>query len=282
MIEPQDYLEPPCPLDSAACSCGGAHRHAPRRRDAAQRRIPLAKVIAECDALFNAEKIEELGSHLRRWLAEARAIEDRQSELSLLSELMGHYRMTGDKERGLQAVRDGFRLLAELGIGGSVSAGTILINGATALKEFGETEEALARYADAFRCYDNHLDPNDWHFASLLNNMAAAYAEAGDVERAEAHYGKALDVLAACGNRVDAAVTHVNLAQLRHQIDPEDERIAEDLERALECLNDPEVKRDGYYAHTCRKCASAFGFFGWFRDEADLNKRAGAIYHARA
>lgn len=280
MIEPQDYWEPDCPLNSGDCPCGCGAPKSSRRKGVRGERIPLAKVIAECDALFNAERTDELGRRLRFWREEARKIGDRQSELSLLNELMGLCRMTGDKEGGLQAVRDGFRLLTELGIGGSVSAGTILINGATALKEFGFPEEALRHYAEAFRCYGAHLDPKDWRFASLFNNMSASYADTGDLARAEVYCRKALDILAGCGNRIDAAVTHVNLAQLYHQADPDDPRIQECLKQALDCLNHPDLKRDGYYAHTCRKCASAFGFFGWFRDEIDLNKRADAIYYA--
>lgn len=196
----------------------------------------------------------------------------------MLSELMGHYRMAGDKERGIPAIRDGFSLLDKLGIAGTASAGTILLNGATALQAFGETDEALQHYAEAFRCYGASLDPNDWRFAGLLNNMAAAYSQKGDFAHAEAYYNKALDVLKVCDNLMDAAVTHVSLAQMYAKMNPEDPRIAESLDRAMSCFDDPSVTYDGYYAHTCRKCASVFGFFGRTDDEKELNGRADALY----
>lgn len=241
-------------------------------------RIPMQEVIQECDRLFNAENMVELGEHLRKWREEARRIGDREAELGILSELMGHYRMLGDRERGLMAVRDGFALLSQLGIAGSVTAGTILINGATALQAFGDIDGALNYYKEAFRCYGAHLDSNDWRFAGLLNNMAAAYAAKHDVKYAEAYYRKALDVLKACGNLMDAAVTHVNLAQMYAAEDRDDPRIASELELAVACFDDPAAIRDGYYAHTCRKCASAFGPLGFPEVEEELNWRADEYY----
>ena len=303
-IEPEDYLEPQCPLEEPcgckhdrahgsgpgtafthgngdACGCGREHEHGAMPHRHQPRRIPMREIIEESDRLFNEERPFELGEHLRKWLAEARAIGDREGELGLLSELMGHYRMQGDRERGLAAVRDGFTLMGKLGIAGSVSAGTILINGATALQSFGEIDESLRYYKEAFRCYGAHLDPNDWRFAGLLNNMAAAYAAKHDVKYAEAYYRKALGVLKACGNLMDAAVTHVNLAQMYAAEDRDDPRIAAELDLAAACFDDPAAVRDGYYAHTCRKCASAFGPLGRPEFEAELNRRADD-YYARA
>ena len=301
-IDPEDYLEPLCPLEEP-CGCGHdgcAHEHVHGSGPGAEYthgngpahghgvghvhagRIPMREIIEESDRLFNAEKTAELGEHLRKWRAEAQRIGDREGELGILSELMGHYRMQGDRERGLAAVRDGFTLLGKLGIGGSVSAGTILINGATALQAFGEIDESLNYYKEAFRCYGAHLDPNDWRFAGLLNNMAAAYAAKHDVRYAEAYYRKALDVLKACGNLMDAAVTHVNLAQMyAAEAGPDDPRIPVELDLAAACFDDPAAERDGYYAHTCRKCASAFGPLGRPEFEAELNRRADD-YYARA
>ena len=274
-IDREDYEEPRCPLGAPeGCGTGRPHGHD-------RPRVPMAEIIAECDRLFNAERPVELGEHLRKWRAKAREIGDQEGELSLLSELMGHYRMTGDRERGLEAVRDGFALMAALDLGPSVSAGTILINGATALQAFGQYDEALRHYAEAFRCYSENLAPDDWRFAGLLNNMAAAYAAKSDFRYAEAYYRKALAVLKQCGNHMDAAVTHVNLAQMYCLTDPDDPRITAELDLAMAEFDDPAAARDGYYAHTCRKCASAFGFFGRPEDEAELNRRADEFY-ARA
>ena len=268
MLNKEEWQEPACPLSPPP----GRVWHDPPER------IPLESVIAECDRLFAGEKTFELGEHLRKWRQKAAELGDKRSELTLLNELMGHYRMLGDRERGLAAVRDGFRLIGEVGIGGSVSAGTILLNGATALKSFGFVKEALQHYAEAFRCYGAHLAPDDPRFAGLLNNMAAAYADNGEIRHAEAYYKKALTILKDKSQLMDRAVTEINLAQLHHRQDPGDPRITECLDRAFACFESPEAEFNAYYAHTCRKCAGAFGDFGQHDRERELNERADALY----
>ena len=269
MLEKEDYMEPVCPLSRPA---------EPSYRPQAVRRIPLQEVIARCDELFNANQPSELGEHLRYWRKQAHQYNDLESELSLLSELMGHYRMNYDPERGMQAVQDGVDLIKLLGISGTVSCGTILINAATALQAFGHIEKALQYYAEAFRCYGNHLDPADVRFAGLLNNMAAAYCANGELDHAGAYYRKALDVLQKNHNLMDSAVTYVNLAQLGYQQDLDSCEIDALLDKAMECFNDPAAERNGYYAHTCSKCAPAFGFFGRDNDELELKQRAEQFY----
>lgn len=269
MLEKEDYMEPRCPLSRPQ---ENAYRSQPVRR------VPLAEVIAECDRLFNSNAPEKLGEHLRYWRQQAQEWGDKESELSILSELMGHYRMNYDPERGMQAVKDGLALIKLLGIAGSVSCGTILINAATAMQVFGQVQESLQYYAEAFRCYGNHLPPEDLRFAGLLNNMAAAYCANGELTHAEAYYRKALDVLQKNNNIMDTAVTYVNLAQLAYQQDAPEAKALELLDKAMACFNDPAAVRDGYYAHTCSKCAAAFGFFGRTTEEELLKKRSEDFY----
>ena len=267
--EKEDYMEPVCPLQRPA---------APVRQVEVLGRIDLPAVIAECDRLFNANQPEQLGEHLRFYRNQARELRDRESELSILSELMGHYRMNYDPERGMAAIRDGIALINDLGIAGSVSCGTILINAATALQAFGQVEKALEYYSEAFRCYGENLPPEDLRFAGLLNNMAAAYTAAGDLSHAEAYYLKALKVLESSGNLMDTAVTFVNLAQLCYQADKSADEINGMLDKAMACFDSPQAVRDGYYAHTCKKCAPAFGFFDREADEQTLEQRAEQFY----
>lgn len=245
---------------------------------AAQQKIPLPEIIAESDRLFNLNNAAAVGEHLRKWRSQAQQIGDKSGELSLLSELMGHYRMAGNRTAALAAVRDGLALISELDISGTVSCGTILINAATALQAFGEFTQAMRYYTEAFRCYQTNLEPDDWRFAGLLNNMAGACSANGDYALAEDYYQKALKVLAAGNNLMDSAVTWVNLAQLYDMQDPTDQRINEALDRAEACFDHPAAERNGYYAHTCSKCASAFGLFGRENFEAELKSRAEDFY----
>ena len=130
----------------------------------------------------------------------------------------------------------------------------------------------------AENAYRQNLPPDDIRFAALFNNMASACIDARKFEEAAACYLQAAEILQKAGQLMDLAVTFINLAQFYDGLDPEDPRIEENLDRARACFEDPAAQRDGYYAHTCRKCAPAFGFFGRFMDEAELNKRADDFY----
>lgn len=235
-----------------------------------ERKIDIARVIAQSDHLFNSGSSAAVGEHLRTALAQAREFGDQQAELTISSELMGHYRMAGDREQGLKAVNDGLKLLDELQLRSTVSGGTILINGATALLAFGETEKALALYNEAYICYEKLAD-NDPLLAALFNNMASAYAALGDLESAGAYYLAAAYILKANHNLMDQAVALVNLAR----VESDGKKY---LDEAMACFDSPEAVRDGYYAHTAKKCAGAFGESGRSDLQQELEKRAKVIY----
>jgi tetratricopeptide (TPR) repeat protein len=235
-----------------------------------ERKIDISRVIAQSDHLFKSGRSSAVGEHLRTALAQARELGDRSAELTILSELMGHYRMSGDRERGLAAVSDGVKLLDELQVRSTVSGGTILINGATALQSFGEVEKALVLYNEAYGCYEKLAD-NDPLLAALFNNMASAYAACGDTATAGAYYLAAAGILEENHNLMDRAVALVNLARV-------DDDCEKYLDEAMKCFDAPEAVRDGYYAHTARKCAGAFGEFGQIDRRKELEKRAEVIY----
>ncbi len=241
-------------------------------------KIPLESILAECDAHFNSGNPAAVGETLRRALTLAQENGDAQSELTLLNELMGHYRMAGDADRGSAAVKSGFALMRKLGLAGSVSAGTILINGATALHSFGMPDAAAEAFDEAYRCYRAGLPENDRKFAGLFNNMAAVYAEKNDFDRAENLYLQALEILSAPADLMDYAVTCVNLAQLYCRRDPADPAVDTMLDAAMLAFDHPDAARDGYYAHSCSKCAGAFSDAGRGNDAAELIKRSEAIY----
>ena len=234
--------------------------------------VPLDKIIAQCDEFFNSGDTAGLGEHLRSWLAEAEKINDLAGELSILNELAGHYRMSGNRTSGMEVVDKIVQLTALPQFCNTASSGTILINAATALHSFGEISRAMELYHEAYRCYEINLPENDPRFAGLFNNMASVYTAMDDLETAEAYYIAALAILKSSGNIMDTAVTHVNLAQLGFN-DREFQ-----LENAWHCFNSASAVRNGYYAHTALKCAPAFRAMGRLSEADELEKRAKEIY----
>ena len=261
-MDERDYMEQVCPFDVSAW------RKSPKK---ATEQIDLAAYLARYDALMARGEKEEAGNVLRCALAEARARDDLHSELSLRSELMGYCRQAGRRDEGMEAIESGLALLRELGLEGSLTAGTILINAATALSAFGEQHRALGNFQEAFRCYGKALPPDDQRWAALMNNMAGAYEAVGERDNAERYYRSALRVQQR-GGGADIAVTHVNLAQLLGS--------REEWEAALRALDEPTLIWDEYYAFTCRKCAAAFEEAGMPETAKELRERAEIIHES--
>jgi len=245
--------------------------------------IPIARIIDKLDSLFAKDDNEEAKRVLEFWESEARALNDKRGLCEILSEEIGFYRRTGDSQKGLAAVENALSILDCIDDGDSVANATIYLNCATTMKAFGKAEEALRYYDKARLVYDRMLPADDYRFAGLYNNFATALGDLGRFNEAREHYLKAIGILQSKGGFGEVAVSYVNLAQLAYdeaQIagrDCEDE-VEGYLNAAYDCLDDTTLERDANYASICAKCAQAFGFFGYFMQKNELEKRAAQIY----
>jgi hypothetical protein len=50
------------------------------------------------------------------------------------------------------------------------------------------------------------------------------------------------------------------------------------LDRAYALITDKDLKRDGYYAFVCEKCAPPFSYYGYFLAANELKNTAEEIY----
>ena len=267
-----DYLEPCCCFDSSAYT--GTPDAEPCRNP-----IDVPAAIRELDALYNSGREKEAGAFLERQREKARAMGDWRGELSMLSELLGYHRRDGDREKAMAAVNGALDLIRVHRMGSTVSGATVLLNAATTMKCFGMAKESLPIFEHVARVYANNLDPTDYRFGGLYNNMALSYEDVGDYRRAEQHFQLALRVIAHSRNPDnELAVTWCNLAELYDRQDPEDPRIGECMEKAWEHLNAPGLPRNGYHAFTISKCAPSFDYFGYFLYSKELKERAEQIY----
>lgn len=253
--------------------------------------IPILRVIDKVDALLAKDNVEEAGRVLEYWESEARALGDKNGLLEILSEEIGYYRSTGDKEKGLRAVDDALSLLDCIDTCNSVANATIYLNCATTMKAFGKVEESLQYYDKAKEVYERLLPSDDFRLAGFYNNYAAALSELKRYSEARGNYNKAIELLKSKGGYGELAVSYVNLAQTVYDevqtasesgikcddvdIDTEIENL---LDLAYKCLDDENLPRDGHYASICRKCATAYGFFGYFLQKQELEERARIIY----
>ncbi len=248
-------------------------------REPCPQTLDVPAIIRGLDALYAQNREAEAQDYLERHLAAAREAGDWRAELSLLSELLGQYRRSMDREKGLGAVDDALALIRDHRMGRTVSGATVLLNAATTLGCFGEHADALPIFRHVSRIYGEQLDPHDYRFAGLFNNMAQSHAALGESREAEELFLAAIRILEGLeSGGCEIAVTLCSLAELYDAADPEDGRIADCLERAWDCLGDPELRRDGYYAFMASKCLPVFDRLGFFLYAKELEERIRTIH----
>lgn len=242
-------------------------------------KISVKNFIAELDSYFARENLGGAGQCLLEWRERAVGAGDKSGELTVLNEMIGFYRQTKDEKAGMAAIKDAFLIIDELEIGGEISAATIYLNGATTMKSFGRSSDAMEFYERTFEIYRAKMPEKSPLFAGLYNNMALALQDIKDFGRAEEYFRKAIEITEDLkGSELETAVSCVNLAHLLYDKNNEDEEINSLMERALSILENPAYFGYDKYAFTCRKCAPSFGFFGFFFAEKYLNERADKVY----
>ncbi len=271
MLDKFDYAEPRCPLS------GGRDFYYPDQNSPSEQ-IPVGRIIVRADALFNKNEYAEAGKLLEYWRNEARSSSDKGGELAMESELIGYYRKTGDKENCLSSCKNAQRLAEDLGQCDFASGATVLINCATAYKEFGMPKDALPLYLRAEDIYKRTLSKKDPRFGGLYNNMAVTLASLEKYEEAENSFFAALEIAKNSENgELESAVTYVNMAHMYEQMQRLD-MCCECMKIAYKFLVSKKVKRNGYCAFVYEKCAPSFAYFGDDETAQRLEKEAKLIY----
>lgn len=225
--------------------------------------LDTKSIIAGLDKLLFSGDDAAAGEYLDRWCQRAQEAGDWRTELTLQSELMGFHRRTSDKNAAMAAVERGLELIREHRLGSTVSGATIFLNAATTLKAYGMAERSIPMFVQTCRVYSQTLDPLDYRFGGLYNNMALSYADIGEYDTAEGYYKKALGVIVHCDTpQNELAVTYCNLAELYERMGREAD-IAKALNLALDNLRSPALPHDGYYDFTVSKCLPTFEHFGY-------------------
>lgn len=244
--------------------------------------IPSKRVIEKLDEHLSRNDYPAAERHLTYWLEEAEAGNDMRGKLTVLNEQIGLYRKLKKEPEGVCAISAALALANQLGLEKTVTFGTTLINAATGYRAFGKAEKALPLYQKAQAIYESVLDPGDSRLGGLYNNMALTLTELGTYRQAEELFSKALSIMGKQEHgEAEMAITYLNLADLiSAELGPEDgeNRIEAYLQKAEELLNTESLPKDGYYAFVCEKCASVFGYYGYFLTEQELTQRARDIY----
>ncbi len=243
--------------------------------------ISIDRILSKLDEYLGKNDYAFAEKHLLYWLAEAKNNNDLKVELLVSNELMGLYRKLGRKDDALSCTQNALERINAEGIGEQVGAATTYLNVATVYKAFGMAEKSIPLFEKAKDIYERELDVSDTRLGGLYNNMALALIDLKEFDKAEQFYNKAIDIMQNADNGdLEVAITYLNMATAREAalglLDAEGD-INEYLTKAQTIL-EAHTPQDGYYAFVCEKCASVFGYYGWFFFENELKNRARRIY----
>lgn len=243
--------------------------------------ISIDKILNKLDEHLNKNDYDSAERHLLYWLSEARSIGNHHVEITVLNELMGLYRKLGNESEALNAANTALERIESLGIGHQVGAATTYLNSATVCKAFGMTERSISLFERAKVIYENELEPTDRRLGGLYNNMALTLVDLGRFNEAKAFYQRAISVMEQVENGdLEVAITHLNIASALEAelgLEESESEVTKQLEKAQKLL-DQYQPRDGYYAFVCEKCASVYGYYGYFLYEKELEERAKKAY----
>lgn len=244
----------------------------------AGKKIDVRRIIEKLDSFFDKNDLPSAGRLLEYWRAEAAVYGDFSGELSIVSEMIGYYRKTGEKEKALEAISRAIELIDGLKNGNTVSAATVYLNAATTMKAFGKAGEAMPLYEKTYNIYKEELDSFDPRFGGFYNNVGLALVDVGETEKAEKAYKAAISVMLKKENGgAEAAITYVNLAHL-YENDGKREEIEKALDEAEGLLSDETLPRNGYYAFVLSKCAPSFRYFGRESMADNMERQVKEIY----
>ena len=270
-LTPEDYAEPRCLL------CDEPYGVTPEVKS-----VPQQRIIQKMNDYMSRRDYAGAERHLKYWLEEAKLGFDKRGELLIQNELVGHFRKTANKEGAFESAKEALRLLKELDFEENVSAGTTYTNIATAFNAFGENEKSIELFEKAKSVYEGNERTAPELLGGLYNNMALTFTALEKYDEAFKLYEKALEVMKEVPNgELEQAITYLNMADLKEAMlgsEKAESVVFEYLDKAQELLDTPSLKRDGYYAFVCEKCAPSFEYYGYFLVAKDLKNRAESIY----
>ena len=143
------------------------------------------------DSYFEKQQIDQIDPFLVASLEQAKEEEDYGAYITICNEMIGFYRSTSAFEKAYIAAEDVLLLMEELNMENTEHFATTLLNAATAYRAAGDYATALRYYKQALQIYDGILQPQDYRYAGLYNNMSILLEKMDENEEAISYAGKA-------------------------------------------------------------------------------------------
>ena len=218
------------------------------------------KFYEELDSYFAKQEIDKVDPFLTASLAQAKEEEDYGAYICICNEMIGFYRSISAFEKAYVVSEDVLLLMEELHLENTEHFATTLLNAATAYRAAGDYATALRYYKQALQIYDGILQPEDYRYAGLYNNMSILLEKTEENEEAIRCAGKALAIIEKLeGGEMETATTLTNMALICFKID-QVQKARELLERALALFEQKGEDTDAHYSGALAGMAEA-----WYR-----------------
>ena len=220
----------------------------------------VEKFFATLDSYFEKQQIDQIDPFLVSSLEQAKEEEDYGAYISICNEMIGFYRSISAFEKAYIAAEDVLLLMEELNMENTEHFATTLLNAATAYRAAGDYNTALRYYRQALQIYDGILQPQDYRYAGLYNNMSILLEKMDENEEAIVYAGKALSIIETLPNsEAQTATTMTNLALMYFKVDRFEEA-KELMEKAIALFEIKGGQTDEHYSGALAGVAEA-----WYR-----------------
>lgn len=206
----------------------------------------MDELLKQIDKLLEENRGAEAQALMEKCLQQAMESGDYNEAVTLLNELIGFCRETGQSDKAYYYGEVVLGLLQNMGLSGTLPFATSVLNIASAYRAGGRLEDAMTCYRAVEQIYSQVLEPDNMLVASLYNNKALLYQEMGDFEAARVHLEQALEIALHHPERYyEQATSYANLAATCLQLGREEQ--AADCFRQSIAIFEAHGIRDTHY-----------------------------------
>lgn len=262
-------------------------------------RFDVDTFLAGLDAIYDKHRAgQDAEAYLQQAMTDAENAGDNAGLLTVLNETMGFYRSQGRHEDNQWIVQRALELGIRMGIAGSESWTTTLVNAATAMRAARQYDQAEDLYRQALDNAKTTYGPRDRRLAALHNNLSMLYSETNRLGEARDQLVQAMGILEDSGadrhTDPDIASTYVNLAlvelELWHEACKNEaagrseanaqspavllDQADDDAQHALTIYDEGDLTHSAHYASALAAAAQVRFMHGAFADAAALYGKA--------
>ena len=119
----------------------------------------LEKILAQYDAMFGKNSLDEIEEYLAKTMKEAKTKSEEGILITLLNEMIGFCRDTTQKDKALYYCAELQEELKRMKLEGRIDYATSLLNVANAYRAFGLLDESLNLYRIVEATYQRQVAP---------------------------------------------------------------------------------------------------------------------------